>query len=170
MLNQQLIRAQPTRICALFSRWDPASAGWQRFSSGFFAGTRRARLIPTAKSARCPKLVGGLTPACLERAVQLYGQAIKTVVPVSNCRVAEAAKLLENIFRSVNIALVNELKVVYASMGIDIGKSSPRRKRNRSGSWPSIPDRVLVDTAFQSIHSISLGRLESSSIIRDSLS
>ena len=67
-----------------------------------------------------PKLVGGLTPACLEKAVQLYTRAIKTVVPVSSCRVAEAAKLLENIFRSVNIALVNELKLVYASMGIDI--------------------------------------------------
>ena len=67
-----------------------------------------------------PKLVGGLTPACLEKAVRLYSRAIKTVVPVSSCRVAEAAKLLENIFRSVNIALVNELKLVYASMGIDI--------------------------------------------------
>ena len=67
-----------------------------------------------------PKLVGGLTPACLEKAVQLYSRAITTVVPVSSCRVAEAAKLLENIFRSVNIALVNELKMVYASMGIDI--------------------------------------------------
>ena len=52
--------------------------------------------------------------------MQLYSRAIKTVVPVSSCRVAEAAKLLENIFRSVNIALVNELKLVYASMGIDI--------------------------------------------------
>ena len=67
-----------------------------------------------------PKLVGGLTPACLEKAVALYRRAIETVVPVSSCRVAEAAKLLENIFRSVNIALVNELKVVYAAMGIDV--------------------------------------------------
>ena len=50
----------------------------------------------------------------------LYSRAIQTVVPVSSCRVAEATKLLENIFRSVNIALVNELKVVYAAMGIDI--------------------------------------------------
>jgi UDP-N-acetyl-D-glucosamine dehydrogenase len=73
-----------------------------------------------SKVGEVPKLVGGLTPACLEKAVQLYSKAIKTVVPVSSCRVAEAAKLLENIFRSVNIALVNELKLVYASMGIDI--------------------------------------------------
>ena len=67
-----------------------------------------------------PKVVGGLTPACLEKATALYSKAIKTLVPVSSCRAAEATKLLENIFRSVNIALVNELKVVYAAMGIDI--------------------------------------------------
>ena len=67
-----------------------------------------------------PKVVGGYTPACLDRAKALYGRAINTIVPVSSCRVAEATKLLENIFRSVNIALVNELKLVYSAMGIDI--------------------------------------------------
>lgn len=67
-----------------------------------------------------PKIVGGLTPECLKLAVSIYGLAIKTLVPVSSCRIAEAAKLLENIFRSVNIALVNELKVVYDAMGIDV--------------------------------------------------
>src|ERR1700728_1163550 len=67
-----------------------------------------------------PKVIGGYTPACLERAKTLYGKAIKTIVPVSSCRVAEATKLLENIFRSVNIALVNELKVVYSAMDIDV--------------------------------------------------
>ena len=75
---------------------------------------------PDSKVAIIPKVVGGLTPACLERAVALYGVAIKTVVPVSSCRAAEATKLLENIFRGVNIALVNELKVVYGAMGIDV--------------------------------------------------
>jgi UDP-N-acetyl-D-glucosamine dehydrogenase len=53
-------------------------------------------------------------------AVALYGRAIATIVPVSSCRAAEATKLLENIFRGVNIALVNELKVVYSAMGIDV--------------------------------------------------
>src|SRR5664280_1930194 len=67
-----------------------------------------------------PKVIGGYTPACLERAKAVYGRAIKTIVPVSSCRTAEATKLLENIFRSVNIALVNELKLVYGAMGIDI--------------------------------------------------
>ncbi|MBI1842042.1 MAG: nucleotide sugar dehydrogenase [Verrucomicrobia bacterium] len=75
---------------------------------------------PDSKVAIIPKVVGGLTPACLERAKSLYGAAIKTIVPVSSCRAAEATKLLENIFRGVNIALVNELKVVYAAMGIDV--------------------------------------------------
>jgi len=75
---------------------------------------------PDSKVAQIPKVVGGFTPACLERAKALYAMAIKTIIPVSSCRAAEATKLLENIFRSVNIALVNELKVVYASMGIDI--------------------------------------------------
>ena len=67
-----------------------------------------------------PKLVGGFSDECLGRAAALYRMAVSDVVPVSSCRVAEAAKLLENIFRSVNIALVNELKMVYGAMGIDI--------------------------------------------------
>ncbi len=75
---------------------------------------------PHSVVATIPKVVGGLTPACLEKAVALYSTAIERLVPVSSCRVAEAAKLLENIFRSINIALVNELKVVYRAMGIDV--------------------------------------------------
>jgi UDP-N-acetyl-D-glucosamine dehydrogenase len=67
-----------------------------------------------------PKVIGGYTPACLERGKEVYGQAIKNLVPVSSCRAAEATKLLENIFRSVNIALVNELKLVYSAMNIDV--------------------------------------------------
>jgi UDP-N-acetyl-D-glucosamine dehydrogenase len=85
-----------------------------------FSPEREDPANPASRVGEVPKLVGGLTPRCLEMAVQIYRQAITTVVPVSSCRVAEAAKLLENIFRSVNIALVNELKLVYASMGIDI--------------------------------------------------
>ncbi|HEX4341818.1 MAG TPA: nucleotide sugar dehydrogenase, partial [Verrucomicrobiae bacterium] len=75
---------------------------------------------PASKVSEIPKVVGGFTPECLRRAVKLYRHAVKTLVPVSSCRVAEATKLLENIFRGVNIALVNELKVVYGAMGIDI--------------------------------------------------
>jgi UDP-N-acetyl-D-glucosamine dehydrogenase len=75
---------------------------------------------PSSVVATIPKVVGGFTPACLQKAVALYSIAIKTLVPVSSCRVAEATKLLENTFRGVNIALVNELKVVYSAMGIDV--------------------------------------------------
>jgi len=75
---------------------------------------------PNSKVAQIPKVIGGYTPACLEHAKSVYGKAIKTLVPVSSCRTAEATKLTENIFRSVNIALVNELKVVYSAMGIDV--------------------------------------------------
>ena len=75
---------------------------------------------PNSKVAVIPKVIGGYTPACLEHAKAVYGKAIKTLVPVSSCRTAEATKLTENIFRSVNIALVNELKIVYSAMGIDV--------------------------------------------------
>jgi UDP-N-acetyl-D-glucosamine dehydrogenase len=67
-----------------------------------------------------PKVVGGLTPACTERAAELYGSAIETVHRVSTPEAAELTKLLENIFRSVNIALVNELAILCDRMGIDI--------------------------------------------------
>ncbi|MDQ8199769.1 nucleotide sugar dehydrogenase [Pelagicoccus enzymogenes] len=67
-----------------------------------------------------PKVMGGYTKACLDKCVELYSKALDAVHPVPSCRVAEATKLTENIFRSVNIALVNELKIVYDKMGIDV--------------------------------------------------
>jgi UDP-N-acetyl-D-glucosamine dehydrogenase len=67
-----------------------------------------------------PKVVGGITPACTERAAALYGRAIDTVHAVSTPEAAELTKLLENIFRSVNIALVNELAMLCDRMGIDV--------------------------------------------------
>lgn len=94
---------------------------------------------PASRVSAIPKLVGGFTSACCDRAVALYSRAVKTVVPVSSCRVAEAAKLLENIFRSVNIALVNELKVVYAAMGIDIWEVIDAAKTKPFGFMPFYP-------------------------------
>jgi UDP-N-acetyl-D-glucosamine dehydrogenase len=67
-----------------------------------------------------PKLVGGVTPLCGEVARALYGAFIERVVPVSSASVAEAAKLLENIYRSVNIAMVNELKMLFDRMGLNV--------------------------------------------------
>lgn len=94
---------------------------------------------PNSKVAQIPKVVGGLTPTCLDKAVALYEQAVERVVPVSSCRAAEATKLLENIFRSVNIALVNELKVVYAAMGIDIWEVIEAAKTKPFGFMPFYP-------------------------------
>ncbi len=67
-----------------------------------------------------PKVVGGYTPACLEAAKALYETIVEKTIPVSSPKVAEAVKLLENIYRAVNIALVNELKMCFDLMGIDI--------------------------------------------------
>jgi UDP-N-acetyl-D-glucosamine dehydrogenase len=86
-----------------------------------------------------PKVIGGFTKDCLDRAMALYGGAIDTLVPVSSCRAAEATKLLENIFRSVNIALVNELKVVYGAMGIDIWEVIEAAKTKPFGFMPFYP-------------------------------
>jgi UDP-N-acetyl-D-glucosamine dehydrogenase len=67
-----------------------------------------------------PKVVGGMDERSRKAAAALYGSAVKRVVEVSSCEVAEAAKLLENIYRCVNIALVNELKMCFERMGIDV--------------------------------------------------
>jgi UDP-N-acetyl-D-glucosamine dehydrogenase len=94
---------------------------------------------PDSKVARIPKVVGGLTPECLEKAKTLYSRAIEKLVPVSSCRAAEATKLLENIFRSVNIALVNELKLVYGAMDIDIWEVIEAAKTKPFGYMPFYP-------------------------------
>ncbi len=75
---------------------------------------------PSFNTRTIPKVCGGFTPECLEVGKALYGQVIDQVVPVSSTRAAEAVKLMENIFRSVNIALVNELKTAFMKMDIDI--------------------------------------------------
>ncbi len=94
---------------------------------------------PNSKVAKIPKVVGGLTSACLEKATKLYSRAIDQIVPVSSCRAAEATKLLENIFRSVNIALVNELKIVYGAMNIDVWEVIEAAKTKPFGYMPFYP-------------------------------
>jgi UDP-N-acetyl-D-glucosamine dehydrogenase len=86
-----------------------------------------------------PKLVGGLTPACRDAAVALYASVVSEVIPVANCKVAEAAKLVENIFRSVNIAMVNELKIVFDRMGIDVWEVIDAAKTKPFGFMPFYP-------------------------------
>lgn len=94
---------------------------------------------PQSKVVDIPKVIGGYTPKCLEQAKAVYGRAIKTLVPVASCRVAEAVKLTENIFRSVNIAMVNELKVVYEAMGIDVWDVINAAKTKPFGFMPFYP-------------------------------
>jgi UDP-N-acetyl-D-glucosamine dehydrogenase len=94
---------------------------------------------PQSKVAEIPKVIGGFTPACLARAIEVYRRAIRLLVPVANCRTAEAAKLLENVFRGVNIALVNELKGVYAAMGIDIWDVIAAARTKPFGFMPFYP-------------------------------
>jgi UDP-N-acetyl-D-glucosamine dehydrogenase len=67
-----------------------------------------------------PKIVGGVTPRCLEVAAAAYGEVVERVVQVSSARVAESSKLLENIYRCVNIAMINELKLLFERMDIDV--------------------------------------------------
>jgi UDP-N-acetyl-D-glucosamine dehydrogenase len=71
-------------------------------------------------TATIPKVVGGYGKESLRRALDVYGLAIETLVPVDGCAVAEAAKILENTYRCINIALVNELKMLFDRMGIDV--------------------------------------------------
>jgi len=86
-----------------------------------------------------PKVVGGMDAASLRAAVELYGAIIDRVVPVSSPEVAESAKLLENIFRAVNIALVNEMKVVFERMGIDVWEVIEAAKTKPFGFMPFYP-------------------------------
>jgi UDP-N-acetyl-D-glucosamine dehydrogenase len=86
-----------------------------------------------------PKIVGGVNPASTEVAAALYGAALDRVVPVSSSRVAESAKLLENVFRSVNIALVNELKTILDRMGIDVWEVIEAAKTKPFGFMPFYP-------------------------------
>lgn len=75
---------------------------------------------PNYNTATIPKVVGGVTDNCIKVATSIYDKIIVQTVPVSSTRAAEATKLLENIYRSINIALVNELKMVFSKMDIDV--------------------------------------------------
>lgn len=86
-----------------------------------------------------PKVVGGLTPECLSRARELYDRVAPRTVPVSSLETAEATKLMENIFRCVNIALVNELKQVFGKMDLDIWEVVEASSTKPFGYMPFYP-------------------------------
>jgi UDP-N-acetyl-D-glucosamine dehydrogenase len=103
-------------------RLERASGGRRKAGRDFLLAFSPERENPgsTWRTDRIPKVVGADDPASREAAIALYRQAVVEVVPVSSSAVAEAAKLLENIYRCVNIALVNELKICFDRMGIDV--------------------------------------------------
>ncbi len=108
----------------------------------FFLAYSPERVDPNDKnySARgIPKVVGGITEPCLERIKGLYTQIFHTVVPVSSVEAAEASKLLENIYRGVNIALVNEMKLLFDRMGIDVWEVIEASSTKPFGFMPFYP-------------------------------
>lgn len=110
--------------------------------SDFFVGFSPEREDPGNQhyhTATIPKVVAGDGAQALALMQSFYGAAVKTVVPVSSNATAEAVKLTENIFRSVNIALVNELKTVYAAMGIDVWEVIDAAKTKPFGYMPFYP-------------------------------
>ena len=108
----------------------------------YFVGYSPEREDPGRTShttSTMPKLVGGLDPVSTELTVAAYSRAISTVLPVSSAEVAEAAKLLENIFRAVNIALVNEMKIVLTELGIDVWEVVAAASTKPFGFMPFYP-------------------------------
>jgi UDP-N-acetyl-D-glucosamine dehydrogenase len=98
-------------------------SGGLKAGKDFFLAYSPEREDPNNKdfsTSTIPKVVGGYTKDCLDAAKALYDSIVAETVPVSSTKVAEATKLLENIYRSVNIALVNELKILFEKMGVDI--------------------------------------------------
>lgn len=118
------------------------TAGGLRCGADFFLAFSPEREDPgneTFNTKNTPKVVGGIDEPSLRAAEALYGSVIDRVVPVESAEVAESAKLLENIFRAVNIALVNELKIVFDRMGIDIWQVIEAAKTKPFGFMPFYP-------------------------------
>ena len=118
------------------------AAGGLRCGEDFFLAFSPEREDPGRKDAstqNIPKLVGGIDEISGKLAVALYQQAIAKIIPVASAEVAEAAKLLENIYRAVNIALVNEMKMVFTAMGIDIWQVIAAASTKPFGFQPFYP-------------------------------
>ena len=94
---------------------------------------------PNFRTKDIPKVIGGVTPQCVQLAAMLYGCAMKQVVPVTSTRVAEMVKLLENTFRSVNIALVNEIAMMCSHMKIDVWEVIKGASSKPFGYMPFYP-------------------------------
>jgi len=108
----------------------------------FFLAFSPERVDPVRKdwtTINTPKVLGGITPACLQVSKAWYGSALKTVVPVSSAEVAEMAKLLENTFRMINIGLVNEMALMCDRMGINVWEVISAAATKPFGFMPFYP-------------------------------
>jgi UDP-N-acetyl-D-glucosamine dehydrogenase len=86
-----------------------------------------------------PKVIGGVTPECTQKAIELYRHAVDTVVPVKSARAAEMVKLLENTFRAINIGMVNELAIMCDRLGVDVWEVIDAAKTKPFGFMPFYP-------------------------------
>lgn len=117
-------------------------AGGLKAGKDFFLAYSPERENPGDKvytTEKIPKVVGGVTPECSRVAKTLYDQIIKKTVPVSSPKVAEATKIMENVFRSVNIAMVNEMKMIFDRMGIDVWEVIQAASTKPFGFMPFFP-------------------------------
>ena len=117
-------------------------AGGLKVGKDFFVAYSPERVDPgnpNFSTRDIPKVIGGVTPRCVQLARLLYGAAMKTIVPVSSTQVAEMVKLLENTFRSVNIALVNEIALMCAHMKIDVWEVIKGASSKPFGFMPFYP-------------------------------
>ncbi len=131
----------------------PAASKGLKSGQDFFVIFSPEREDPGRKShstSTIPKLVGGLDDQATQLGVQLYEKGVTNVVAVSTAEVAESAKLLENIFRAVNIALVNEMKTVLQDMDIDIWEVVKAASTKPFGFMPFIPGQAWAGTASRS--------------------
>jgi UDP-N-acetyl-D-glucosamine dehydrogenase len=116
--------------------------GGLRVGEEFFLAFSPERIDPGNRTwglSRIPKVVGGVTPACRHLAATLYGQIIDQIVPVSSTQVAEMVKLFENTFRSVNIALVNELAIMCRRLGMPVWEVNGAAATKPFGFMPFSP-------------------------------
>ncbi len=116
--------------------------GLRKVGKDFFLAYSPERENPGDReytTSKIPKIVGGVTPDCRKLAKSLYDQVVVKTIPVSSPRVAEATKLLENIFRSVNIALVNEMKMIFELLGIDVWEVIEAASTKPFGFLPFFP-------------------------------
>jgi len=117
-------------------------AGGLKAGEDFYLAYSPERENPGDKvftTEKIPKLIGGVTHRCKRMATALYGQVFMKTIPVSSPKVAEATKLMENIFRSVNIAMVNEMKMIFDRMGIDIWEVVEAASTKPFGFMPFFP-------------------------------